>query len=150
VTTMTGQATKVFQIFIRTTPEKIWEAIIDPKLTAKYFYGSRVESTFEPGAALTYHNADRSHVDADGEIIEADRPRRLVTTWRSLWGPEMSTEPPSRVTWEIEETGEGVCRLTLTHDRLESSPITAQAIAGWSFILSSMKSLLETGEPLVA
>ncbi|HEY2948599.1 MAG TPA: SRPBCC family protein [Micromonosporaceae bacterium] len=150
MSTMTAQTTKVFQIFIRTTPDRVWEAITSPHHTAKYFFGSHVDSTFQPGAPIVYHTADRSRLDVDGEVLEVDPPRRLVTTWRSLWTPELAAEEPSRVSWEIETAGEGVCKLTLTHDRLDGAPKTAEQIEGWSYILSGMKTLLETGAPLDA
>lgn len=150
MSTMTAQTTKVFQIFIRTAPDRVWEAITNPEFTAKYFFGSHVDSTFQPGAPIVYHAADRSRLDADGEVLEVDPPSRLVTTWRSLWTPELAAEEPSRVIWEIEAAGDGVSKLTLTHDRLDGAPKTAEQIAGWTYILSAMKTLLETGEPLDA
>jgi uncharacterized protein YndB with AHSA1/START domain len=150
VSTMTEQTTKVFQIYIRTAPERIWEAITDPDFTARYFYGGRVDSTFEPGAQIVYRAAERDGLDAEGEVLESDPPRRLVYTWRSLWTPELAAERASRVTWQIEPEADaqGVCRVTLTHDGLAESPKTAAVIDGWSFVLSGMKTLLETGEPL--
>ena len=85
----------------------------------------------------------------DGEVIEADPPRKLVTTWRAVYDPETAAEPHSRVTWEIEPAGEHVTKLTVIHDELEAAPKTAANVAGgWSYILSGLKTLLETGSPL--
>jgi uncharacterized protein YndB with AHSA1/START domain len=85
----------------------------------------------------------------EGEVLEADPPRRLVTTWRALYDPETAAEPSSRVSWEIEPAGEAVTKLTVVHDRLEAAPKTAANVAGgWSFVLSGLKTLLETGESL--
>jgi uncharacterized protein YndB with AHSA1/START domain len=86
----------------------------------------------------------------DETVIEADPPRRLVHSWRSLYDPEMADEPASRVTWEIEPGDGGVCQLIVTHDRPEESGKTAASVAGagWMFVLSGLKTLLETGEPL--
>jgi uncharacterized protein YndB with AHSA1/START domain len=84
----------------------------------------------------------------DKTILECDPPRRLVYTWRSLYNPEMATEPESRVTWEIEPQPGGFSKLTLVHDRLEQSPRTAEGVRGWSYVLSNLKTVIETGEAL--
>jgi uncharacterized protein YndB with AHSA1/START domain len=149
VTTVTEiQTTQVYRVFIRATAEQVWEAIIKPEFTTRYFFGSRIDSTLEPGSPVRYHAADREGLDADGEVLECDPPRKLVHTWRTLWDPDMAGEPASRVTWEIEPTDGGICQVTVTHDHLERSPKTAQAISGWTYILSGLKTLLETGEPM--
>jgi uncharacterized protein YndB with AHSA1/START domain len=149
VSTTTAQATQVYSVFVRATPEQLWDAITKPEFTSKYFYGSVIESTWEQGAPYTGWASDRSQQYVDGEVIEASPPRKLVTTWRALYDPETAAEPFSRVTWEIEPAGEGVTKLTVIHDELEASPKTAENVAGgWSFVLSGLKTLLETGEPL--
>jgi uncharacterized protein YndB with AHSA1/START domain len=152
MTTMTeiNLTTQVYQVFIRATPEQIWEAITKPEFTAKYFHGSRVESTFEPGAKYEGYSPDRSQLWVDGEVLESDPPRKLQHSWRSLYDEESSSEPASRVTWEIEQGDGGVAMLTVVHDQLEQSPKTAASVAGpgWMFVLSGLKTLLETGEPL--
>jgi uncharacterized protein YndB with AHSA1/START domain len=149
VSTMTAQATQVYSVFVRATPEQLWDAITKPEFTSKYFYGSVIESTWEQGAPYAGWASDRSQQYVDGEVIEASPPRKLVTTWRALYDPETAAEPSSRVTWEIEPAGDGVTKLTVVHDELEASPKTAQNVAGgWSFVLSGLKTLLETGEPL--
>jgi uncharacterized protein YndB with AHSA1/START domain len=146
---MTAQATQVYSVFVRATPEQVWDAITKPEFTSKYFYGSVIESTWEPGATYAGWAGDRSQQYVDGEVIEAAPPSKLVTTWRSLYDPEAAAEPYSRVTWEIEPAGEGVTKLTVVHDELEGAPKTAANVAGgWSYVLSGLKTLLETGEPL--
>ena len=148
MTTLTAQATQVYQLYIRATPEQIWEAITNPDLTAKYFFGGRIE--LADGRRRAYGPDGSSW--GDEAVIEADPPRRLVHGWRSLYDPEMGAEPASRVTWEIEPREPGVCKVTVTHDRLEESPGTRGSVygAGWMFVLSGLKTLLETGESLSA
>jgi uncharacterized protein YndB with AHSA1/START domain len=149
MTTMTAQTTQVYSVFVRATPEQLWDAITKPEFTSKYFYGSVIDSTYEPGAPYIGWSTDRSQQYVDGEVIEADAPRKLVTTWRATYDPDLAAEPASRVTWEIEPSGEGVTKLTVVHDELEASPKTAENVAGgWSFVLSGLKTLLETGSPL--
>jgi uncharacterized protein YndB with AHSA1/START domain len=148
-TTTTEQTTQVYSVFIKATPEKIWDAITKPEFTSQYFYGSVIDSTYEPGSPYIGWSTDRSQQYVDGEVLEADRPRKLVTTWRALYDPETAAEPHSRVTWEIEPAGEHVTKLTVVHDELEAAPKTAASVAGgWSFVLSGLKTLVETGEPL--
>jgi uncharacterized protein YndB with AHSA1/START domain len=148
VSTMTEtQTTKVFRVFIRATPERIWEAMTKTEFTRKYFFGSSSESTYEVGAPILSHNPD-GELLRDGEVLECDPPRKLVTTWRSLWEPETAEEPPSRVTYEIEQTEPGVCQVTVIHDQLEKAPRTSAGIDGWTYILSGLKTLLETGQPM--
>src|SRR5262249_25623594 len=103
----------VFQVYIRTSPEQLWQAITDPTFTGRYFHRSRVESTWRPDERVSYWIDDDLVVD--GKVLEAQPPRRLVTTWSFRRQPELREDPPSRVTWEIEPLGE-TCKLTLTHD----------------------------------
>ncbi|MGZ4401040.1 MAG: SRPBCC family protein [Gaiellaceae bacterium] len=149
MSTMTAQTTQVYSVFIKASPEQVWDAITKPEFTSKYFYGSVIESTYEPGASYRGFSADHSQAYMEGEIVEAIAPSRLVTTWRALWAPDLAEEPFSRVTWEIAPADGGVTQLTIVHDELERSPKTAESVAGgWSFVLSGMKTLLETGKPL--
>ena len=150
MTTMTAQATQVYQVFIGATPQQIWEAITTPEFTTKYFHGSAVESTLEPGSPWNGYSADRSEHWVDGEVLESEAPRRLQHTWRALYNPETAAEPFSRVTWEIEQQENGTTLLTVVHDRLEDSPKTAESVSGtgWMHVLSGLKTLLETGKPL--
>jgi uncharacterized protein YndB with AHSA1/START domain len=148
MSTMTAQTTQVYELYIKASPEQVWDAITKPEFTAKYFYGTRVESTFEAGAPIAYLGDDEG-VMVDGEIVESDPPRRLVQSWHPLFDDGMSSEPPSRVTWELEAQESGATRLTVVHDRLESAPKTAESVSGgWMYILSGLKTLLETGSPL--
>jgi uncharacterized protein YndB with AHSA1/START domain len=146
MTTMTETATQVYQVFIRATPDEIWDAITRPEFTAKYFYGARIETT--NGRRVSRGPAGESW--GDEPIFEEDRPRKLVHGWRSLYDPELAAEEPSRVTWEIEPQEGGICKLTVVHDRLDDAPKTAASVsgAGWMMVLSGLKTLLETGEPL--
>ncbi len=139
---------QVYQVFIKATPEQIWEAIIDPNFTTKYFHGSRITITPEWRASTS---PDGSESWGDGPVFEWDPPRRLVHQWRSLYDPELAAEEPSRVTWEIEPQDGGVSKLTLVHDQLDASPKTATSVSGpgWMFVLSGLKTLLEVGRPLV-
>jgi uncharacterized protein YndB with AHSA1/START domain len=147
MTTMTAQATQVYSVFIRATPEQVWDAITKPEFTAKYFYGARIENTPTGHRSL---GPDGS-VWGDEETFEYDPPRRLAHGWRSLYDPELAQEQASRVTWEIEQQEGGVTRLTVVHDQLEGAPKTADSVSGdgWMMVLSGLKTLLETGEPLV-
>jgi uncharacterized protein YndB with AHSA1/START domain len=150
MTTMTALTTQVYQVFIKATPEQIWEAITKPEFTSRYFHGSVVDSTFEPGAPYRGWSPDRTMLWVDGEVVESDPPRRLRHTWRSLYDEESAGEDPSRVTWEIEPQDGGFSKLVVVHDRLEGAPKTAESVSGegWMFVLSGLKTLLETGEPL--
>ena len=148
MTTMTEQATQVYAVFIRATPEQVWDAITKPEFTTKYFYGTRIESTFEQGAPYLSLAGDDQQL-VEGEILESDPPRMLKHSWRALFDDEQAAEPHSRVTWEIEPQDGGVTKLIVTHDQLEAAPKTAASVAGgWEYVLSGLKTLLETGEPL--
>jgi uncharacterized protein YndB with AHSA1/START domain len=149
MTTMTATTTQVYQVFIKATPEQIWDAITKPEFTSRYFYGSLVDSSFEAGAPYRSWSPDRETLWVDGEVLDSDPPRRLSYTWRALYDEETAGEEPSRVSWEIEPQEDGVSKLTVVHDQLEHAPKTAENVAGgWMYILSSMKTLLETGKPL--
>lgn len=147
MTTTTAQTTQVYQVFIKATPEAIWEAITTPEFTARYFHGARISVTPEHYDSLS----PDGETWGDEAVLEFDPPHRLVHGWRSLYDPELAVEEPSRVTWEIEPQEGGLCLLTVTHDRLEGAPLTAASVAGpgWTMVLSGLKTLLETGQPLV-
>ena len=150
MTTMTEQATQVYAVFIRATPEQVWDGITKPEFTTKYFYGTQIESTLEAGDPYLSVAGEGGDKMVEGEILESDPPRVLKHTWHALFDPEQASEYFSRVTWEIEPQDGGVTKLTVTHDQLEASPKTAESVAGgWSFVLSGLKTLLETGEPLL-
>jgi len=142
-TMTTNQATQVYSIFIKATPEQVWDAITKPEFTERYFYGARIE--LRGGRRYS----SMGGLDWDEEVLETDPPRRLVHRWVSAWDPEMASEEPSRVTWEIEPQEGGTTKLTVVHDELEAAPKTAAGVAGgWSYVLSGLKTLLETGTPL--
>ena len=149
MSTMTEQTTQVYSVFIRATPEQVWDAITKPEFTTKYFYGSAVDTTGEPGTPWRGWSEDRTRQLVDGEVLESDPPRLLRHTWRALYDEETAAEVHSRVSWEIEPQDGGVTKLTVVHDQLGASPKTALNVAGgWPFVLSGLKTLLETGEPL--
>jgi uncharacterized protein YndB with AHSA1/START domain/DNA-binding transcriptional ArsR family regulator len=144
---MTAPA-QVYEIYIRTTPQRLWQALTDGELTKQYYYASEIRSDLTAGSPFQYFD-DGDNLLLDGTILEVDPPRRLVTTFSALWSPDVAADPPSRLTWEIEPMGEA-CRLRMIHDDLASDSATLHEVAGgWSHILSGLKTLLETGEPLV-
>ena len=137
----------VYEVIIRATPERIWEAITRSELTRDYFYGTLVESEWKPGAPLRYAYAD-GRVAAEGTVIEMDPPRRLVHTFSALWDDRVKADAPHRVSWTIEPMGSS-CRVRVEHFDFEGPTATFESITGGlSVILSGMKTLLETGEPL--
>jgi uncharacterized protein YndB with AHSA1/START domain len=137
---------KVFEIYIRTTPEQLWEAITDPDIRAKYHFGSRVRSDWTPGSRIEMVHPDARGLLGEGQNLEVDPPRRLVHTMVALWGEDVKSEGTSRVTWEIEPVGDS-CRLTVTHDKLRDGA-NDQLYGGWPMILSGLKTWLETGNLL--
>jgi uncharacterized protein YndB with AHSA1/START domain len=145
-----GQMEKAFEIYIKTTPERLWQAITDPELRARYTFGVGVYSDWGPGSSYTSRTTDATiNPDmpiAEGENLEVDPPRRLVQSFRALWSDEVKREGTSRVTWEIEPVGDS-CRLTVTHDQLREGA-DSQLYGGWPMVLSGLKTLLETGQPL--
>jgi len=143
---MGDTVTHVLNVYIRTTPEKLWQALTDGSITKLYFFGTSVESSWKPGEPIRHVNADGS-VSLQGEIIEIDPPRKLVTTFNPAWDANAKDEI-SRVSYEIEQMGEN-CKLVLTHSELlASSSHAAMVFQGWSQILSGLKSYLETGKAL--
>lgn len=141
-----GTTTQVYRIVIRATPEQIWAALVRPEFTRRYFHGAAITVTPD---AYTSLGPDGS-TWGEAPVVEWDPPRRLVHGWRSLYDPELGQEQESRVTWEITPNGDGTCLLTTVHDRLDGAPRTAASVAGagWTGVLSALKTLLETGEPL--
>ena len=139
----TATTTQVYSVFIRATPEQVWDAITKPEFTERYFHGVRIDVT-EQRRRSTVRD-----LTWEEPVLELDPPRRLVHGWTSAYDDELAAEPQSRVTWEIEPQDDGVTKLTLVHDQLEGAPKTAESVAGgWMFVLSGLKTLLETGEPL--
>jgi len=138
---------KVFEIYIRTTPERLWEAIVDPDIRSKYNFGAAMFTPeLTPGSHYEMRSPKADWVLGEGEIVEVDPPRRLVHTMVAFFSEEVKNEGTSRVTWEIEPVGDS-CRLTVTHDQLREGA-NAQLFGGWPMILSGLKTWLETGELL--
>jgi uncharacterized protein YndB with AHSA1/START domain len=135
---------KVFEIYIKTTPDRLWQAITDAEMRRKYNFGAVVTSNWTPGSR--YEADGHGTPIFEGENLEVDAPRRLVQTFRALWGEDAKSEGTSRVTWEIEPVGDS-CLLKVTHDQLRVGA-NAQLYGGWPMILSGIKTLLETGEIL--
>jgi uncharacterized protein YndB with AHSA1/START domain/DNA-binding transcriptional ArsR family regulator len=141
-----GDTVAVFEIYIKTTPERLWEAITDQKMRARYSFGVETRSDYTPGS--DYKSSVPGVIEiAQGENLEVDQPHRLVQTFNALWSEEVRAEGASRVTWEIEPVGEDSCRLTVVHDQLREGA-NAELYGGWPMILSGLKTLLETGEDL--
>jgi uncharacterized protein YndB with AHSA1/START domain len=141
-----GDTSAVFEIYIKTTPERLWDAITDPASRAKYTFGVETHSDWTPGSSYTASVPGVIDI-ASGENLEVDPPRRLVQTLNTLWSDQVKAEGTSRVTWEIEQIAEDSCRLTVVHDQLRPNG-NGEVYGGWPMILSGLKTLLETGVPL--
>jgi uncharacterized protein YndB with AHSA1/START domain len=159
----------VYRVYIKAPADKIWQAITDPEWTNRYGYTGFARFDLKPGGSYTVEANEEFKAAAaaggfpcpdvvvDGEVVEVDPPRKLVTTWRMLMDPEMEAEGFSRLTYEIKDIGDGACSLTLTHD-FDGQPRTAAMVSGdqedvgagggWAWVLSDLKSLLETGTTL--
>jgi len=135
---------KVFEIYIKTTPERLWKAITDAEMRKKYNFGLTVTSDWTVGS--TYKGVGGETTILEGENLEVDPPRKLVQTFRALWGEDVKSEGTSRVTWEIVPVADS-CLLKVTHDQLHEGA-NNQLYGGWPMILSGIKTLLETGELL--
>jgi uncharacterized protein YndB with AHSA1/START domain/DNA-binding transcriptional ArsR family regulator len=133
---------KVFEIYIKTTPERLWQAITDTEMRSKYTFGAIFTSDWKPGSR--YQAVGGANLIAEGENLEVDPPRRLVQSFNAVWDEDVKREGTSRVTWEIEPVGDS-CRLTVTHDQLRENA-NSQLYGGWPMVLSGLKTLLETGE----
>ena len=159
MTTETAVATHTYTIYIKATPEAIWDALTDGGQTVRYGYACPVEYDLRPGGSFVVRASDEmreqgaSEVIIEGEVIEADAPHRLVQTWNPLFGPPVTDEPSTHLAWEIEQAEWGGTRLTATH-QLDGAPVTAALVTGedpmggggWPFMLSDLKTLLETGK----
>lgn len=137
---------KVFEIYVRTTPERLWEAITDPEIRSKYSFGLHYASDMTPGSRFEASHPKAEGLLGEGENVEIDPPRRLVQTMRALWSDDVKSEGTSRVTWEIEPVGDS-CRLMVIHDQLREGA-NNELYGGWPMILSGLKTWLETGELL--
>jgi uncharacterized protein YndB with AHSA1/START domain len=141
---------KVFEIYIKTTPERLWQAITDPDLRRKYTFGVGVHSDWKPGSRYRAEAGPETVSPglpiSEGEILEIDPPRRLVRSFDALWRDAVEAEGTSRVTWEIAPVGDS-CRLTVTHDQLRDGA-NSDLYGGWPMVLSGLKTWLETDELL--
>jgi uncharacterized protein YndB with AHSA1/START domain len=159
--------TQVYQVYIKTSPQKLWDAITKPEWTRRFGYGAPVEFDLRPGGGYRSMASEAMKeageqmgfvtpdVIIDGEVIESDPPNKLVQTWRMLMDPGTAAEPFTTITYEIKDSGDGVCRLTLVHE-LAGAPLTAVMVAGgletsgggggWAWVLSDLKTLMETGK----
>jgi uncharacterized protein YndB with AHSA1/START domain len=166
-----SETTQVYRIWIKATPERIWQAITDPEWNSRYAYRSPGHYELNKGGSFHNEATDEMREFAaangfqvpdtiiDGEVLEVDPPRRLVQTWRMLMDPTTASEPFTTLTYEIEDAKmqPGVCKLTVTHE-LTGAPATAAMVAGtddsgagggWAWILSDLKTLVETGKNFV-
>jgi uncharacterized protein YndB with AHSA1/START domain len=144
-TRMEATMEKVFEIYIKTTPERLWEAITESDQRRRYTFGVGVESNWKPGSGYRSVHPAGGQI-SEGENLEVDPPRRLVQSFNALWSDDVKAEGTSRVTWEIEPVGDS-CRLTVVHDQLREGA-DDELYGGWPMILSGLKTLLETGEDL--
>jgi uncharacterized protein YndB with AHSA1/START domain len=135
----------VFEIYIKTTPERLWEAITDPEMRAKYSFGVETHSDWTPGSDYKASVPGAIDISA-GENLEVDPPHRLVQSFTALWSDDVKAYGASRVTWEIEQVG-NACQLRVTHDQLPEGA-NAELWGGWMMILSGLKTLVETGEQI--
>jgi uncharacterized protein YndB with AHSA1/START domain len=141
-----SQMEKVYEIYIHATPERLWEAITDPDIRAKYQFGVHVASEWRPGSPIQMTAEGFPGLLGEGETLEVDPPRRLVHTLTALWSDEVKSEGASRVTWEIEPVGDS-CRLLVTHDQMREDA-NPEIYGGWPMIISGLKTWLESGELL--
>ncbi len=160
-TTEQGVATQVYRVFMRATPEAIWEAITTSGWAQRYGYRAPVELELRAGGEYRAYATDEMRsmgapeVMVEGEVVEADAPHRLVQTWHALFGLETAAEAVTTVTWELEPVEGGFTKLTVTHE-LDGAPLAASIVdgsvveagGGWPFVLSDLKTLLETGSSL--
>jgi len=149
----TGMATDskpklVYQIIIRAPQERVWAAITTPEFTSRYYYGSTLTTDLTVGSPFTYHMPNGAPI-VEGAVLASEPPTRLVHTYHSLW-PPMHEDAPTKVTWELEAMPGGVTKVTVVHEEFqrETATYTGLQSGGWTWILSNMKTLLETGEPM--
>lgn len=143
-----AKSTFVYVTYIRTTPEKLWSALTDAEFMKQYWFGCHCESEWKAGSKWKLVSPDGQIMDS-GEIVEADRPRRLVIRWRHQKKPELKTEGESRCTMELEPDGPAV-KLSITHSiECEPSKLIEAVSGGWPKIMSNLKSLLETGSAVM-
>ena len=139
----------VITTYIKAPPEAVWRALTESDFTTRYYYRSTVESDWQAGSPYRY--AIDGETAIEGEILEADPPRRLVMTFSAVWDPALAADAPTRLSWELDVAGPGLTRLTVVHGGFEGETETyRQVTGGWSWILAGLKSLLETGRGAAA
>lgn len=170
--TATSTTTQVYRVWIKASAQTIWDAITKTEWTEKYGYTGLVDYDLRPGGAMKVRateqfragaeamGADLPEIIIDGEVLEVDPPRKLVQTWRMLMDETMASQGFTRLTYEIEEGDNGVCCLTLIHDQLDDAPLLAALVrgdmaaegagGGHAWVLSDLKTLLETGKSLAS
>ncbi len=159
---MSANKTQVYEIYIKATPQKIWDTITHPEWNVKYGYQGKMEYELRLGGAYkayatpTMLKMGMPEIIIDGEILEANPPHKLVQTYRFLFNDAMKAEGFTKITWEIEAANNNFSRLSVMHE-LDNAPIMAEMVSskfsemgtgGWSWILSDLKSLIETGSTL--
>lgn len=147
---MSNNPEYIYETFIRTTPEKLWEGLTSAAFTRLYFHNTEISSDWEVGSPVVFNRANGGGTAVEGKILAADKPKLLSYTWRALYDEDMAAESYSRVTFKIEAM-QDVCRLRIVHGDFDAGSKTFAQISnqGWSAIICSLKSLLETGEPLM-
>ena len=138
----------VYQIIIKAPQERVWEAITTSEFTSRYYYGCTLQTDLAVGSPFTYHLPNGSPI-VDGEVVASETPHRLVHTYHARW-PPMHEDAPTRVTWELESLPGGVTKVTVVHEDFQGRTATYEGLqgGGWTWILSNLKTLLETGEPM--
>jgi uncharacterized protein YndB with AHSA1/START domain len=137
-----------YEIYIGASPDQVWEALCDGDLTQQYAFGTRFEGRLATGEPYAFVD-DRAFRSVEGEILEVAPKTRLVLTWRARWDPAVEQDPPSRVTYELEPMSPATTRLRLTHDQFDAETATYEgSVTSWPLMLSSLKTLLESGKPL--
>jgi uncharacterized protein YndB with AHSA1/START domain/DNA-binding transcriptional ArsR family regulator len=147
-TAMNDNQEFAYQTWIRAPIDKVWKALTRPEFTSQYFHATHIDSTWEAGADVFYRHSPGGDIAVDGKVLEVDPPHRLVISWHVRYDEQAIKEAPSRVSFSLEETN-GQTRLRIVHDNFPRNSVIFDGISnGWPWIISSLKSLLETGEPL--
>ena len=144
---MSSKPEHVHVTYIKTTPERLWQALTDGTMTRQYYFSGSVESDWNNGSTYRFIGP-KGELQIEGKVVESDRPRKLVTTFNAVWDDEVKKDKPTVATFEIEPMGD-VCKLTVVHTGFDGETATYHQVSGgWSMIAASLKSLLETGEAL--
>jgi uncharacterized protein YndB with AHSA1/START domain/DNA-binding transcriptional ArsR family regulator len=148
-TNMENKPSHINRIAIKAKPEQVWNALTDPEKTTKFWFHCAVRSTWKAGAPFELWSEGEKK--AEGIILDLDPPHKLMLSFRFHAFPGTENDTPSRITWEIQEHGEiaGITLVTVIHDQFEQSENTAKVLEnGLPIVISGLKTLLETGEPL--